>query len=365
MSFLKSTFCIAEDREECEPSVKLLLLSLSLYCPGAQINLFYPPANQAFLTWMEKCPQVHLRTERLHGSGWNVKPEAMVYLLDRDFEEVIWIDSDVIVNRDIRRLVSLVNGDALVASEHTLSEERVDHNALRARLWGLPVGRVLPFALSSGVVRVTRKHYRLLGRWRELLQTKEYQEAQKKGWMKSPIHMKGDQDVLTALLTSTEFSHIPIRILRRGKHIILFDGVYGYTVPERLRNLLRDGPALVHVSSDKPWSARWQLEASSGLRDYIKKVYLDVSPYTLLAMRFRPMLDCDTGWMEPHYSLSRVLRALGMGYPPLVGLPMAVFADMARAIKSMRRSRLSFCLVSERKSPGDSLERPARNPSPN
>ncbi len=46
--------------------------------------------------------------------------------------------------------------------------------------------------------------------------------------------MQGDQDVLTALLTSTEFADIPLKMLRRGKDIVQFDGVWGYTTTERL-----------------------------------------------------------------------------------------------------------------------------------
>lgn len=46
--------------------------------------------------------------------------------------------------------------------------------------------------------------------------------------------MLGDQDVLTALLTSKEFSEIPIHILRKGRQILQFNGIYGYAVAERI-----------------------------------------------------------------------------------------------------------------------------------
>ena len=191
------------------------------------------------------------------------------------------------------------------------------------------------------MIRVTKNHYRLMGRWWELLQSNEYQEAQQKAWEQRPVHMLGDQDVLTALLTSKEHSQIPIYILRRGKQILQFDGVYGYTVAERMRNLLGDGPTFVHSGAGKPWSDRWRLEPDNGLREYIKKVYLDLSPYTLSALRFRHELGRSTEWMEPHYALSRILRAMGIGRPALVGLPMAVFADLARAVKYLRKSHRS------------------------
>jgi hypothetical protein len=153
--------------------------------------------------------------------------------------------------------------------------------------------------------------------------------------------MLGDQDVLTALLTSKEFSQIPIHILRRGTQILQFNGIYGYTVAERMRNLLGDDPAFIHSFGGKPWSERWRLEPTNDLKEYIKKIYLDLSPYTLSALRFKHELGCGTEWMEPHYMLSRILRTLGMGYPALVGLPIAIFADLARAVEYLRKFRPS------------------------
>ena len=79
--------------------------------------------------------------------------------------------------------------------------------------------------------------------------------ANKMDWRQRPIHMQGDQDVLTALLTSTEFADIPLKMLRRGKDIVQFDGVWGYTTAERLRSLLGDGPTFIHCMGTKPWVA--------------------------------------------------------------------------------------------------------------
>ena len=326
---MKSTVCLAEDREVCEPALKLLLLSLNMHCSGMAVNLFYPPAKDGFLTWIKKFPQVRVRTDHLtSGCGWNVKPQAIMRMISQGFDEVIWIDSDIIVSRNMLHIFAQLKGNIFVATEDALGDDHDDGNALRARLWRLPVGRVLPFGLNTGVLRVTKEHYRLMERWWKLLQSDEYQDFQKKEWRQRPVHMLGDQDVLTALLTSKEFSEIPIYILRRGKHIVQFNGVWGYTVAERMRKLLGDSPTFVHQFGHKPWSDRWR--PCADLRDYVKKVYLDVSPYTLSAMQFRRELECDTEWMEPHYVLSRILRALGMGKSALAGLPMAIFLDLAR-----------------------------------
>ena len=333
------SICVAESRVSCEPAVKLLLLSLTTHSPGVEVNLYYAPASREFLDWLRHCPQVRLQTSPLaNATGWNVKPVAIMDLLDKGFDEVVWIDTDVVVTKDLGPLFDSVDADALVVTEDALGDERDDRDALRARLWGFPVGRVLPFGLNSGVLRATRKHYALMERWWELLQSSEYQAAQKLKWRERPFHLLGDQDVLTALLTSKYFSDIPLKILRRGEHIIQFNGVYGYTVVERFRNMVAGAPTFVHSPGGKPWSENWGREASGRPSEFLKSVYLDLSPYTLSALRFRKDVECDAAWMDPHYLLSRILRKLGMGYPALAGLPLAALLELPRALKGRRPS---------------------------
>jgi len=337
---IKSTICIGEDRPAHEPSLKLLLLSLNAYCPGMEINLFYPPADKAFLTWVRKYPQIHLWTDDLSkGMGWNVKPLAILRLLEQGYDEVIWTDSDVIVTRNITSVFSGIDSQVFMISDQ--GRDRDALNAVRARSWGFQVGRVLPFELNSGVLRATKNHYPLMQRWRELVHSEEYQQFQQKvGWARSPIHMKGDQDVLTALLVSSEFSNVPIRLIRTGRNIVLFDGVFGYSVGARIRSLLRGIPPFIHIPGFKPWLATmWDMKRPMSLKDYIERVYFDVSPYTLSALQFRSELECDASWMDPHYVLSRVLRVGGLGCRPLVGLPVAAFADFVRVGKLTFRSR--------------------------
>jgi hypothetical protein len=335
---MKSTICLVEDREVSEPSLRLLLLSLNRHCSTVPINLCYPPATEGFRSWIKKYPQVVLRTDPIAKSlGWNVKPRALMQSIDQGFDEVIWLDSDIIVNRDMLPIFAQLRSDVLVATEDSLGDQRDDPNALRAHLWGFPGGRVLPFVLNSSVLRITKEHYPLMERWWNLLQSDTYQDFQRRGWKQRPVHMRSDQDVLTALLTSKEFSQIPLHVLRRGKHILQFNGVYGYTLAERTRNLLSDGPVFIHSFGGKPWIERWRLNPPTGLKDYLNKVYLDLSPYTLAGMTFRNEMDCDTDWMEPHYRLSRILRMLGTeGYPEVVGLPIAAFMDLARMLKACK-----------------------------
>ncbi len=163
--------CIAEDRESCEPALKLLILSLDKYCGKLPINVFYPPARPGFRSWIGRYPQVTVHTSPLPGAhGWNVKPQALLYLMDQGFDQIIWIDCDIIITRDFTRMLSGLDPHVIAVAEEALWGSHDDIDALRARLWGFDVGRSLPFTLNTGVLRVTRLHYRLLQRWREVLE---------------------------------------------------------------------------------------------------------------------------------------------------------------------------------------------------
>jgi hypothetical protein len=75
-------------------------------------------------------------------------------------EEILWIDSDVIVTKNVTGILAEVPNDAIIVTEEALWSPHDDDDAWRARKWGFHVGRVLPFALNTGVVRVTRAHQR-------------------------------------------------------------------------------------------------------------------------------------------------------------------------------------------------------------
>ena len=230
----KLIVCISEDRKGFQPSIELLILSISEYSPTLKIYLIFPHATREFLSWLSGHPQVTLRTTPLPKAyGFNVKPQATLHLLDEGYEDVLWIDSDIIVTHDLKSLAT-VDPQSLVLTEEALWTPYGDPDGLRARMWGFKVGRVLPFALNTGVIRVTRRHYPLMMRWRELLELEEYRSAQSRDWRSRPLNMVGDQDVLTALLASEEFAQVPLHILLRGKDIVQYFGPYGYTLRERL-----------------------------------------------------------------------------------------------------------------------------------
>jgi hypothetical protein len=328
--------CIAEDRAGQDVPVKLLVLSLSRHSPQLPIYLIYPPATSSFIAWLENHPQVELCRQGLPNAyGWNVKPQAILHLLDAGHDDVAWIDSDIIITRDIGALFDELNDRTLLITEEALWGANRDAGSLRAELWGFPAGRALPFALNTSVVRATQKHRHVLKHWQEILQSADYRHAQQTSWRNRPLHMVGDQDVLTALLASKAYSDIPLKILRRGEDILQYFGLWGFTVPERAHNLLRSVPMFVHSQGHKPWIPDRPEDRKRNFKDYIGAIYLDLSPYILVARSYRNGLQESFNWMRPRFMLSRILRAVGLWYPPLVGLPIAIIADCFYARKRL------------------------------
>jgi hypothetical protein len=332
--------CIHEDRRICQTPLKLLLLSLSQHSPCLDIKLFYPPADAGFRKWLRthiNHGNISLNVKPLEGISWNVKPHALLEVFGNGHKDILWIDSDIILTRDIRPIFNELDSATLVVTEEALyGNDREDKDAQRARQWGFEVGRTLPFVANSSVIRVTDVHVPLLKKWRTLLECEQYRTAQSSRGVEPPAHMFGDQDVLTALLTSRDFSYIPIQFLTRGRDIIQYFGPYGYTLTERIQNILFGLPPFIHSQVWKPWSAM-RGQGRSNLRGRFNTLYLECSPYSVLALRYKNRLEEDNGWMRPTSSLAALFRKLGLGYPSITGLPLSAVADLFRIGKWFSR----------------------------
>jgi hypothetical protein len=219
--------------------------------------------------------------------------------------------------------------EAIIVAEEAMCSSHYDGDALRARSWGLEIGRRLPFQLNSGVVSFTSRHVDFIRRWEAVLNSDAYLEAMALPWDQRPRHFMGDQEVLTALLCSAEFSHFPLRFLRRGHEVVQYFGPSGYTTPERWINLRQGMPIFIHSQGHKAWLP---LPDAEGAKDALMRLYQDLSPYRVAARAYRDQLD-DTAWLEPATAAGRLLNAVGGGRAPLVGLPIALVNDAFRYVK--------------------------------
>src|SRR5262249_60468144 len=122
----------------------------------------------------------------------------------------------------------------------------------------------------------------------------------------------------------------PRNILKRRTDIIQCCGSHGHTISERLSSALVGAPAFIHSQGPKPWGQDWQRRTTRSVRESWERLRLDLSPYTLVARKYRENLDSDRSWMQSHSTFGSLFRGLGLWYPPLVGLPFAAAADLFR-----------------------------------
>lgn len=323
--------CVAEDRRTHETALRVLLHSFYHTNPHTEVVIFAPDPSPSFEAWVKRYPNFKLRFDRVHsGKGWAIKPAVLLCLLDDGYDEIVWLDSDIFVNGSLKALLSSFGSDVLVVAEEALAgQARRDPDSGRARAWGFHVGRRLEGTVNTCVLRINARHRGIIKEWKSLMENDIFRNAQRLDFADRPVHLASDQDVLTALLTSSEFSSLRVGFVRRGKQILQYYGLHGFTTWERLRVITLGLPALIHSQASAPW-ARFA-EA------YVWAVFSDVSPYVLLAKRISYALDGDKSWLQPRTRLGSVMRVLGFGFPSLTGLPVSLLSDLLRLVMKVVR----------------------------
>jgi hypothetical protein len=336
--FLKNRslgICIADDRTSSEMGIRLLLLSLRKYIPNVSVELFFPCAQAPFEVWLQGHPQVRLHKRNASKAGsWNIKPEAMLWMLDQGYERAVWIDSDIIITSEFLFKLTDLDRQKFVITEEALGpKDRDDRLSLRARKWGFEVGREFGHVLNTCVLSVTDAHISLLKHWNELMNVDAYRLAQTEIWHERPIELLGDQDVLTALLASVLHADVDLVILKRGKQIVQFYELSGYTLFERIGNILYGGPDFIHCPGRKPWLLFEEISTMTAARDRIVVSYHDVSPYKLASLPYRQEIGLNTDWMSDWYYTGKLQRALGLNSVIASGALWALVIDCSRVTK--------------------------------
>ncbi|MCU0534007.1 MAG: hypothetical protein MUD14_08930 [Hydrococcus sp. Prado102] len=335
--------CIHEDRVEYLVGLKLTLLSLIHHCPGLPVFVSYPHSSASFRSWAKTLPNVYLLdAPELSGLGWNVKPTLLLYCLEKGYSNAIWIDADIIVNRDFRQHFAKLDDKTLVvAQEYYWAPEQGGNH--RAVTWGLKPARNLSASVNSGVVRVTPYHTEILKAWQVLLNHPAYQLAQSQPTSNRPLAMLSDQEVLTALLGAEEFACVPLEMLKRGRDIVQCFKMSGYTPAERINSLFQAPPFFIHAMGGKPFTrsasprALWQ-EARSfrqRLQTYYDYVHQELTPYTTIARQYQDRLDEETSWMNIKSLPAKFLSTLFLRHPTLQELPLSLLEAGARRLRRM------------------------------
>ncbi len=326
--------CAYENRPECEDGVRILVASLMRAMPHARMRLYHNPANDDFPSWVAQFPNIDWRPAELPSNqGWNVKPAVFLSAFDDGYEDVLWLDSDLLVTCDLHSVLAAAPDDAIIVAEEARWGARCDHDGLRTRSWNLPFGRSLPFTANSCFLRISRRHRELVDCWAEMLGSKEYLGAQAADYRRRPVHMMGDQDVLTALLGSTKFAHIPLHFLRRGRDILQVFGPLAFTMRERARVLVSGLPVVIHAQGTKPWNRQREVDQARWY-SWLFEHYQDTSPYIMYVIRQMP--EFQFKWLRATSVWGKFLRRVAFGRIALAGAPLAALFDAAYALPALR-----------------------------
>jgi hypothetical protein len=309
-------------------SLILMGESLCSVDQSVSLHLTVPDAPAKVREWAASRPEVELSTETLPGlSGWNIKPSLLLKELDAGWEAPLWLDSDMIVSQPISKVVQRYSRRALV-----LAEEWTDAPPLAiAEGWGLKSKRPIS-VVNNCFVRVTQAHRPMMERWREMLHDARYRAAQATPYGQRPKHFLHDGWPLIALLECEEFADVEYDFIRRNGEIAQCAGSSGYRPTQRIMDVFRGLPALIHGLGRKPWEEA----TGSGGRRLLLGVATDVSPYVLASRRVAKKLKMRPDWMEARTLPGKVLRGLTGGHPGLAGLPLAILHSMELRVKKMR-----------------------------
>ena len=316
--------CSYEDRPVAMDGLILMGESLCRVDTEVSLHLTVPDAPASVRAWAARRPEVVLSTTWPEGvSGWDIKPWLLLRELSAGRPEALWLDSDMIVTRPISSLVKEFPRDLLI-----VAEEWIRWQCPVSESWGLPSVRPMP-VFNACFVRVTPAHGPLLERWLQMIRDPRYRDAQKLPFERRPIHLLHDGWPLIALLESADFGQVPFGCIRLGRHIAQCAGLSGYRPHDRLLDLFRGLPPLIHGLGRKPWDARSE---RGGVQGFLLDLATDVSPYVLAARRVGRELDLSPEWLEARTPPGALLRGLTAGHPGMAGLPLAILHALHRGI---------------------------------
>jgi hypothetical protein len=296
----------------------LMAESLCRADPDVSLHLVIPDPPGWVRDWAQRRPEVVLTTCRPpeHVVGWDVKPWLLLRELDEGHPEVVWIDTDMIVTRPVSSMVKDFPPDSVLVAEEWNEPKPtpVCHH------WNLVSKRPIS-PINDCFVRVTQAHRLLVHRFLELVDFPRYREAQALPQEQRPFFFIGDAWILTAILESEEFSHVPFHCLRLGRHIAQCAGSSGYKPRDRMLGLFGGLPPLIHCLGRKPWQSG---QNRGRLFQYLIDLATDLSPYVLASRPVARDLGIHPRWLDARTSAGAMLRGLTACHPGMAGLPLAI-----------------------------------------
>lgn len=240
-----------EDRLAEFSGLKLLLASLRHKCPDIRVSAYLKSDHIAVEG--EHLRSIHPEVQLVpmdDAIGWACKPAVLLRALaseSRDDAMVMWVDTDIIAMRDFSELADTPSDLVLSAEESNPNPN--DELSRRQELLGLPVGSPRQSTISSAVIGVRRSHRGLLEAWQRGVETPQFKDQQR--LPEDARLLFGDQEVWEAVLCTTEFQEIPVRLLRNFNEMLQATYTSYVTKSQMQREV---APFFLHATGNlKPW----------------------------------------------------------------------------------------------------------------
>lgn len=303
-----------EDRKSHETGIKLLILSFTSYHSDIDFYAFVPNASEKFLKWCAGRDVKCIQESPSKQSGFNIKPDLLLWGLDKGYERVTFIDADIILTRALPKFFMDPAEDAIIASQ-TAPLNKV-RTKVRTDFWGFKQGRRFIRDPSGCFLSASKKHRSLLNSWAKLLTDERYLSAKNLQDEKTLIPVRGDDEVLSALLGSEQYAHLKLVFLNSTSQIAQCGTPGSYTVHSRLRSLLGHKPYLIHAVGNKPW-----------LREepYYKH------PYSIEARAYANQLDEECNWsIKASHQRDKLWSRVYYNNSAMCDLPAALADETSR-----------------------------------
>ena len=343
-------FCAFENRKTAFIGAKLLALSLERHCRDYTLFLGVTEEDAPFSEWLARCAPhvvlIHLPVFSKGTSLKHIKPLMMLHLFERGFTDVTWLDTDMLVLRDLEPLLAPLADDELLVAQEEMGHA-FQHNATLQAHYGLRPARPLDSHVNSCIIRATVRHKVMIEKFLACLLDPVFVAQQSKPPSEKLHDFAFEQNILELLLSSSGDGWnptFPVRFIRKGPGIIQELGVTTYKLRYRLRNGLGLGrPWLVHVPGDKPWASQASTRRTRA-----------ASVYSAFAETYREQAEESLSWANSSGVSSRIARWLSFGQPHWVGWPHCLAGLAWRFIRTGTLNR----------KPGAPHPRPRKPPRP-
>ena len=306
------SLCAFDDR----PSLigaKLLILSLERHCRDFTLYLGYTDENPVFADWLSRHGP-HVVPVKMPPVAdlclKHVKPLLFLELFGRGLDDLVWLDTDILVLRDLEPAFSKLGFDTVGVAEDI--NPFTPQTNLRAHYQMTPV-RDLPGNVNSCVVRFTRTHIPLLEKWLELMRDPFFLEQWNRPIIERARGFGLDQTILQVLLCCRAENWTPpssIIFWKSGPDVIQEWGVRTYPPGDRLKTALGwNKPMAIHlIGYEKPWTTFSRVHRHRW-----------ASVFCALARSYQDDTEEDLSWAHPASLGSKIGQWASFGHPHLVG----------------------------------------------